>query len=564
MLINKLEDILDFKLPQAQLLSKTLWNKIINAADQQINILVNRKNKVVNYSTGRLNSELLAESKRRKSRKRLAGLRIIVITSGGQPVPKTELVLKYRLDNLVYIDSTTGEAEVIYPQVTEGEITGITCQKKDYQALMQGDYLATVKQLEAELSKKETVAVKAAAEKAILVGTEKESLRELARLTATAGVEVGAKIEFRAGNIDPAYYIGQGKLVEVREKLFTEQANVVIFDNELSPAQHSNLESSLEVKVIDRSQLILDIFARHANTKEGKLQVELAQLEYLLPRLTGRGSEMSRLGGGIGTRGPGETKLEIDRRRIRKRIHRLEQELEEVRQNRQIQRENRSHPVVSLVGYTNAGKSTIMNLLTEAEVEVKDKLFATLDSTLRQLELPIGRKVILSDTVGFIKKLPPHLVAAFKATLEEVQTADLLLHVVDSSHPNLEERISVVHEVLNDLEVLDKEIITIFNKTDLVNDNKVELLQQQYPNSLALSALTGAGREKLLDRISSFFAGEMVTEWFKIPYEDSKWLDKMYQEGKVQEKEYDQQGTKVKAVVPQKLADRLGDYQLDT
>ncbi len=551
-------------MPQGQLLSKKLGNKIINSDLQQANILINRKNKVVNYSIGDLTADLLTGSKRRKSRKRLAGLRIIVITNGGEPVRKAELVLKYRLDNLVYLDSTTEKAEVIYPQVIEGEITGITRQKMDYQALMQGDYLATVNQLEAELSTKETVAVKAAAEKAILVGTNAESLRELARLTVTAGVEVAAKIKFRAGNIDPAYYLGQGKLVEVREQLFAEQANVVIFDNELTPAQHSNLESSLEVKVIDRSQLILDIFARHANTKEGKLQVELAQLEYLLPRLTGRGTEMSRLGGGIGTRGPGETKLEIDRRRIRKRIHRLQKELEEVRQNRQLQRENRSPPVVSLVGYTNAGKSTLMNLLTEAEVEVKDKLFATLDSTLRQLELPIGRKVILSDTVGFIKKLPPHLVAAFKATLEEVQAADLLLHVVDSSHPNLEERISVVHDVLNDLDVLDKEIITVFNKTDLVEENKVKLLQQQYANSLALSALTGTGKARLLDRLSSFFVGQMVTGWFKIPYEDGKWIDKMYQEGKVQEKKYDQEGTEIKATVPQKLANRLGDYRFDS
>ena len=493
----------------------------------------------------------------------MAGLRVVVISTRGKPLKKTELTLKYRLDNLVYVDEKTNWVELVYPRVESGQIAGIEKKELKIKELFEIDYLEKVNRLEDKLSQKETVEVRTEEERAILVGTEKESLRELAHLTNTAGVDIVDKLKFRGAKIDPAYYIGQGKLIELKEELFAQQANVVIFDNELSPAQHSNLETSLEVKVIDRAQLILDIFARHAHTKEGKLQVELAQLEYLLPRLTGRGEEMSRLAGGIGTRGPGESKLEIDRRRIRERIHQLKSKLGNLRENRQLRREGRSDPVVSLVGYTNAGKSTLMNLLTEAEVEVKDKLFATLDSTLRQLELPIGRKIIVSDTVGFIKKLPHHLIAAFKATLEEVQAADLLLHVVDSSHPNLEERIGVVHDVLGQLKVLNKKIITVFNKADLVSENKLKLLTQQYENSLAISALTGEGEDKLLDRLSSHFAADMVINWFEIPYDKGQWIERIYKQGEVIEKEHSLQGTSVKARVPKTLAEKMDKYRCE-
>ncbi|MFO7819265.1 MAG: GTPase HflX, partial [Halanaerobacter sp.] len=401
-------------------------------------------------------------------------------------------------------------------------------------------------------------------EEAILVAKNEASLEELARLAATAEIEVLDEIELRRGNIDPSYYIGRGKLAQVNKKIFAQGANLVIFDDELTPAQLSNLEEVLEVEVLDRTQLILDIFARHANTKEGKLQIELAQLEYLLPRLTGKGEELSRLGAGIGTRGPGETKLESDRRRIRKRIHAIKEKLEKVRQTREVQRQERSDPVVSLVGYTNAGKSTLLNLLTEAEVEVKDKLFATLDSTLRKIQLPIGRQVIVSDTVGFIKKLPHDLIAAFKATLEEVKESELLIHVVDSSHDNLEQRMQVVYDVLEDLDVLDKEIITVFNKADVVDKNQLKLLQQQTPNSLAMSALTGTGKDKLLEKMSQFVARDMLQITAILPYEEAQWVDKLHQQGQVIEEEYKQGEIRIKAKISTKLASQLKDYTVES
>ncbi|GAB6099602.1 GTPase HflX [Halanaerocella petrolearia] len=526
-----------------------------------MNLLFNRKGQLLDYQLGSLETDLITGIRRRRSKKRLAGLRVLVVSSRGRIAERSELVLQYRLDNISYLNLETEAAKVAWPQVEEGRLIGVTEEDFKLNELFYFDYLDYISKLESELSQVETYQVQQGKERAILVGSSQDSLDELTNLTITAGVDLATKITTTSGRTDPTYYIRQGKLAQLKQELLAKQANVVIFDDELTPAQHSNLEEALEVKVIDRAQLILDIFARHANTKEGKLQVELAQLEYLLPRLTGRGAEMSRLGGGIGTRGSGETKLEIDRRRIRKRIHRLKDNLKKVKKNRQLRRENRRHPVVSLVGYTNAGKSTLMNLLTEANVEAQDKLFATLDSTLRQIELPIGRRVIVSDTVGFIKKLPHHLVAAFKATLEEIEEAELLLHIVDSSHPNLEERIKVVHGVLEDLGVLDKDIITVFNKSDLVADSKLELLQRDYPNSIVMSAVTGEGKEELLDKVSSFFAEEMEKVNLKLPYQAANWLDKIYQEGRVLEKEYDNQGIEVKAQIPKKLVARLKEYQ---
>ncbi|GAB6137214.1 GTPase HflX [Halanaerobaculum tunisiense] len=489
----------------------------------------------------------------------MAGLRILVVKHQASQMLRSELLLHYRLDNIAYLNLTTARLRLVWPQVEAGRLVGVREEKQTLKEAQAIDYLTYVANLEERLSQVETHKVEQGQEKAILVGSKQESLAELTNLAQTAGVKFATKIKVRQEAIDANYYLGAGKLSQVKQKLLARQANLVIIDDELTPAQHSNLEASLEVKVIDRTQLILDIFARHANTKEGKLQVELAQLEYLLPRLAGQGADMSRLGGGIGTRGPGETKLEIDRRRIRKRIHRLQEKLDQVRKNRHLRRQNRKHPVVSLVGYTNAGKSTLMNLLTTADVEVKDKLFATLDSTLRQIELPIGRQVIVSDTVGFIKKLPHDLVAAFKATLEEIKEADLLLHVVDSSHPNLTDRITVVHSVLEDLGVLDKEIITVFNKSDLVEDSKLELLQRDYQNSVTMSALTGVGKEDLLDQVSSFFLQDMEQIQVHLPYESANWLDKIYQEGKVLEKEYSTAGITVQAQVPHKMAAKLKD-----
>ncbi|WP_333871485.1 GTPase HflX [Desulforamulus putei] len=349
-------------------------------------------------------------------------------------------------------------------------------------------------------------------ERAVLVGVKlpdmdqwqlQESMEELESLADTAGAEVVGKFMQTRQRPDTATFIGKGKVEELAAYCRKAEANIVIIDRELSPAQARNLEEKTSVKVIDRTQLILDIFARRAQTKEGKLQVELAQLKYLLPRLTGQGTQLSRLGGGIGTRGPGETKLETDRRRIRKRISDLEKELREVQQHRALLRKDRRDeplPLVSLVGYTNAGKSTLLRTLTGADVLVEDKLFATLDPTTRRVRLPNNDNILLTDTVGFIQNLPHHLVAAFRATLEEVREADLLLHVVDVSHPNCEGQINAVESILESLQCLDKPIIMVFNKIDLIQDQH-EIPFAAYPK-VNISALSGLGIKQLLNLIA--------------------------------------------------------------
>lgn len=397
-------------------------------------------------------------------------------------------------------------------------------------------------------------------ERAVLVGSDEESLVELKGLAVTVGVEVVIEVQHRGESINPSFYIGTGKLEEVKDLLICQNCNVVIFDNELSPAQHKNLEDKLEVKVIDRTQLILDIFAINARSRESKLQVELAQLEYLLPKLSGHGPELSRLGGGIGTRGPGETKLEIDRRRIQQKIHRLKMGLKDIKKNRQLQRRNRKDPVIALVGYTNAGKSTLMNFLTEANTRVADQLFVTLDSTLRQAELPSGKRVIFTDTVGFINKLPHQLVASFSATIEEVKEASLLLHVVDASNPLMEKQIYVVNQVLEELGVLEKESILVFNKIDQLTEDEVRDLEIRYPGSITMSALKGIGKEALLARISDLIMQEMPEIILEIPYQYSYLINEIHQHGEVINEEYLHESIQIKARVPLSLAGKLQEY----
>jgi GTP-binding protein HflX len=338
-------------------------------------------------------------------------------------------------------------------------------------------------------------------EKAFLVGVEittgqqlslDETLTELARLAETAKAAVVGQIRQKRERPDPRFFIGSGKLVELKNAALSADANLIIFDNSLSPAQERNLEEALGIKVIDRTELILDIFAQHAKSHEGKLQVELAQANFQMTRLSGHGVLMSRLGGGIGTRGPGETKLESDRRLIKQRIAELNREIEKIRSDRAVRRDKRKSsrlPLVTLVGYTNAGKSTLLKTLTKAEVLVADKLFATLDTTIRRLYLPNGNHILLTDTVGFIQKLPHQLVAAFRATLEEVTEADLLLHVVDAANPYFEDQIAAVYTVLEELNAVTKPIITIFNKSDLLEKKFSRQLLKKYEPAVALSAL---------------------------------------------------------------------------
>ena len=353
-------------------------------------------------------------------------------------------------------------------------------------------------------------------QKAILVGLRlpsdtmhdvEESLDELAQLADTAGAVVADVVVQEREGIHPRTYIGPGKAEQIGGLVGSLDIDLVILNHDLSPSQQRNLEDIIGRMIIDRTGLILDIFAQHAHSKEGSIQVELAQCTYRLPGLRGKGIEMSRLGGGIGTRGPGETKLEVDRRRIQQRIRRLKKELVHMGKVRETQAKRRRKActfAITMVGYTNAGKSTLLNLLTHAGVLVEDRLFATLDSTTRQLMLPNTKKVVISDTVGFIRELPHQLVAAFKSTLEGIRESDLLLHIVDLSAENYRENMHAVYEVLKEIGAAEKNHITVFNKTDAIGSDIIERAKKEYPDSVCMSALKGEGADVLLDAIQEY------------------------------------------------------------
>ncbi len=407
------------------------------------------------------------------------------------------------------------------------------------------------------------------AERAVLVGLNAdcfkaedtasyETLDELEALLETAGGTCEAKVLQNRKTPDPHSFIGEGKAQEVCELLEKTGANMVIFDNELSPSQIRALEDITGVTVLDRSALILDIFAQRAKTAEGRLQVELAQYKYLLPRLSGMGKSLSRLGGGIGTRGPGETKLETDRRHIRERINRLQEELEAVRKVRGVQRERRlknSVPVVALVGYTNTGKSTLLNQLTDAGIPANNRLFDTLDTTTRKLRISDHLEVLLSDTVGFIAKLPHHLVEAFQATLEELQYADLLLHMIDASDPERDAHIAVVDKLIEKLAKPGVPVLRCFNKVDLLEDPTDLPAGEQ---DLYLCARSGVGTQELLTRIEEVLTGTLHQAVFLLPYSEGGVLEILHRQAQVLNTEYVAEGIRVEAVCSQEL---FGRYQ---
>ena len=386
-----------------------------------------------------------------------------------------------------------------------------------------------------------------------------ETLEELEALLETAGGFCTGKIIQNRHTPDPHSFIGEGKAQEVKMLVEFTQSTMVVFDNELSPANTRALEEIIGVTVLDRSALILDIFAQRAKTKEGRLQVELAQYKYLLPRLSGMGASLSRQGGGIGTRGPGETKLESDKRHIRERIHRLEEELEQVRKVRSVQRERRmknSVPVVAIVGYTNAGKSTLLNHLTGAGIPANNRLFDTLDTTSRQLSVSDNLDVILSDTVGFIAKLPHHLVNAFHATLEELEYADLLLHVIDASDPNREEHIEVVEKLIDKLAKSGTPVLKCYNKADLVS--RVDLPIGD--DTVAISAKQGRGMDNLLKTIERMLGHARHHVFVCLPYSMGGMVDSLHKNAKVNNVEYTGDGIEIDAVLDDILYGRLRDY----
>jgi len=390
-----------------------------------------------------------------------------------------------------------------------------------------------------------------------------DSLDELGALARTAGAEVSCSIIQKRNRYVPATALGKGKISEIEKSLRSAGAQLAIFDNELSVTQQEQLQSLLDSKVIDRTALILDIFSQHAHTSEGRTQVELAQLNYLLHRIRGKGLELSRLGGGIGTRGPGETKLEVDRRRIRRRMRSLEKDLthmEAVRANQRKQRRRAGLPSVCLIGYTNSGKSSLLNRLTGASVLAEDQLFSTLDSTTRRLMLPDGQKVVLSDTVGFIRKLPHELIAAFRSTLEVVREADLLALVVDATAElALGERMSAVNEVLSDLDALDIPVMTVVNKVDLLESAQIEYIKRAYPDALYVSALTGEGVDEVLETMAKRLPGlEHVT--LRIPHAKGDVLSALYNDGFVLSRVVDDENVLVTVNLPYEKLDRYRPY----
>lgn len=419
--------------------------------------------------------------------------------------------------------------------------------------------------------RRKTLETAAAAEKACLAGCypssrdrerAEESLAELAALAEAAGARVLARILQERPNPDPATFVGRGKVEELRALVETLALDLIVFDDELSPGQQRNLENRTECKILDRTQLILDIFSRRARTREGKLQVELAQLTYLLPRLVGKGTLLSRLGAGIGTRGPGETRLEMDRRRIRSRLALLRREIDRVGLHRRQQRSKRQGipvPVVALVGYTNAGKSTLFNALTEAGALESRQLFSTLDPLLRRVTLPNRLEMVLSDTVGFVRKLPHDIVAAFRATLEEVRESDLLLHVIDVSSARWKEQASAVEEVLRELTAQNKPAINVYNKADLLpaGTNPAGLTGT---NGVLVSARTGFGLKELEGLIALELESFTIRLELKVPYDRAGLLSRLHDQGRIKAKSFENDGVLLEVEVPRSAVRSLREY----
>src|SRR5687768_13802360 len=450
----------------------------------------------------------------------------------------------------------------------------------------------------------EGVETTAGAERAILVGAEvwresgrgagatsrartagatlsaADSLAELERLALTAGAEVCGVLVQKLDRPEPATFLGKGKVEELKDLRLETGADLVIFDVELTPSQQRNLENALQIKIVDRTALILDIFAQRARTREGQLQVELAQLEYLLPRLSQLWVQFSRLGGAgsgggggggggrIATRGPGETQLEVDRRAIRRKVADLREKIEKISNQRGLYRSRRKEdalPIVALVGYTNAGKSTVLRALSDADVLVENKLFATLDPTTRRVRLPNGQDFLLTDTVGFIQRLPTALVAAFKATLEEINDADVLIHVVDATHPNRHEQIQAVGQTLDELEIGEKPVVTALNKIDKLTPEEVEALaEQDYPSPVPISAANGIGLDQLfitLQEVLEERADSMQLE-VRVPYAAGELVRLFHQRGVVEHEEYGPEGTELRGTLPRRYAAQFERYTI--
>lgn len=548
--------------------------------NREISVLMSRRGMVVDISIGDSGTVSLPQLDSRRGEARLSAIRCIHTHPGGNGLLSQvdiSTLQKLRLDTMVAIG------------VLEGQITEIFagCLNVDQEVDVYGpftlgearlNYVYTIIEEQDASARDNIYENEDIAEKAILVGLEtsksrldnislrdaEESLEELEELANTAGAVVLDKILQRKQTQDSAYYVGKGKIEELSLMCQATDVQLLIFDDELSGAQIRNIEEMTGARVIDRTALILDIFAQRAISKEGKLQVELAQLKYKLPRLVGLGTELSRLGGGIGTRGPGEKKLEVDKRHIHRRVTALERELKELEKRREFMHVNRAKnntPVIAIVGYTNAGKSTLMNKLCGSSVFVEDKLFATLDPSARKLILSDGREAVLVDTVGFIRKLPHDLIEAFKSTLEEAVHADMLLHVVDASNENAAMQIGVVERLLEELGASTKKTILVLNKQDIVAGGG-RINAMGYASVCEISAVTGSGTSQLLEKITEGFKEQLREIKLLIPYNDGWVIPYIYQNGQVIDQEYLENGISVKALVKIDKISNLKEFVL--
>lgn len=585
-LLEKLKALYDLSVPIGQLSTHELNERMLEITDildREVAVYMNRQGRIVQVSLGDADTVDLPEVQRQaRSEHGLSGIRCVHTHPSGDvrlSEPDLSSLRRLRFDCMAAIgrkdDKVIGSMGFFTGDLQEDgtpvlSIYGPAAEK----ILDQINLNMLIRVVNKKLNALTTKSTADDEERAILAGVERtshtlwsieESMAELERLADTAGAVIVGRFTQRKEKPDAALFLGKGKVSEIAMEIQNTDATLLILDDELTPSQQHNLEQILGIKVIDRTALILDIFAQRARSREGKLQVELAQLKYNLPRLGGQGLVLSRLGGGIGTRGPGETKLEVDRRRIYTKIHDIERQIEGLRKNRGLHRTRRKEsriPLVALVGYTNAGKSTLLNKLTDSEVFAEDKLFATLDPTTRHLVLPEKQEILLTDTVGFIQKLPHTLVTAFWATLEEVQEADLLLHVVDCSNENYEQQIEAVIEVLKELKAEDKPTLFVFNKADRIASPHLREQMMHDREAICISAATGENLDELQHRIEGFFQESQVSLTLLVPFSDGGIITQLHALNAVRETDYVAEGTKLIVSLPLSEKDRFISYEI--
>lgn len=586
--IAELQKLYDMQSPQ--LVSQELAVKLADITEyinREISVYITRSGQIIEIAVGDDATVELPSFSGRRGAGRLSGIRCIHTHPGGNPYLSgvdISALKNNKYDAMVAIGVVS--PDFTKSELTFGLITGID-SNENYTAECYGPYsiedaeninfVNTVSTMERILDKQTgTASLQVMSERAILIGMEwgrndslwtvDDSLEELKQLADMAGATVIKKFIQKRPKPDPAFFIGRGKVQELA--LYAQQENIdlCIFDDELSPAQQRNIESVMGIRILDRTALILDIFAQRARTNEGKLQVELAQLQYTLPRIMGKGLMLSRLGGGIGTRGPGETKLEVDRRRIRDRIAFIKDQIEKVKAVRSLHRSKRKKNnvfEVSLVGYTNAGKSTLLNTLTNSDIYAKDQLFATLDPTTRQLTLPNKQEIIITDTVGFIQRLPHQLIAAFRSTLEVVTEADLLVHVIDVSHELYKEQAAAVHEVLKEIGAETKPVITVYNKIDkLPPDSKLADRLALEEDTVCISAAKKLNLESLQQMIETHLKSKAVEVTLCIPYAETAKAAQLHETANVLEQEYTENGAVMKVILPVEDLEAYNEYIL--